>query len=113
MKKYCTHIRIIAHTQVCTGYETFTEQFLEFDFGKIRMCFWITTNTMLQQVRILRKKFKKAHIMEIQLNGGTVSEKVDWAVSHFEKQIPLDSVFAQDEMIDVIGVTKGKGMKGE
>lgn len=50
--------------------------------------------------------------MEIQLNGGTSSDKVDFARQHFEKQIPLNSVFAQDEMIDCIGVTKGKGFKG-
>lgn len=51
--------------------------------------------------------------MEIQLNGGTIADKIDWAVSHFEKQIPVANVFNQDEMVDVIGVTKGKGVKGE
>lgn len=50
--------------------------------------------------------------MEIQLNGGTVAEKVDWAREHFEKQIPVEQVFKQNEMIDCIGVTKGKGFKG-
>ncbi len=30
----------------------------------------------------------------------------------FEKPIPVDSVFAQDEMIDIIGITKGKGYQG-
>merc|ERR1712002_732552 len=49
---------------------------------------------------------------EIQLNGGSIADKVDFAVSHFEKQIPIGEVFAQDEMIDMIGVTKGKGVKG-
>jgi len=29
-----------------------------------------------------------------------------------EKQIPITQVFSQDEMIDCIGVTKGKGFKG-
>ncbi|GAA47534.1 60S ribosomal protein L3 [Clonorchis sinensis] len=58
------------------------------------------------------KSKKKAHIMEIQVNGGTVSQKVDWIRQHFEKQIPIVNVFSQDEMIDVIGVTKGKGFKG-
>merc|ERR1711915_243136 len=33
-------------------------------------------------------------------------------IAHFEKQIPISEVFAQDEMIDIIGVTKGKGVKG-
>lgn len=50
--------------------------------------------------------------MEIQLNGGTISDKVDWAREHFEKTIPINSIFVQDEMIDVIGVTKGRGVKG-
>lgn len=50
--------------------------------------------------------------MEIQINGGTVPEKVQWAKEHFEKAIPVTHVFTPDEMIDCIGVTKGKGYKG-
>lgn len=50
--------------------------------------------------------------MEIQLNGGTIADKVQWARTHMEKPVPVNNVFAQDEMIDVIGVTKGKGTKG-
>lgn len=50
--------------------------------------------------------------MEIQLNGGTVEDKVKWARDHFEKTVSVSDVFAQDEMIDCIGVTKGKGYKG-
>jgi len=64
------------------------------------------------QMKLLKKRQKKAHVMEIQLNGGTISQKVDWAKQHLEKQIPVSSVFSQDEMIDCIGVTKGKGYKG-
>lgn len=60
----------------------------------------------------MKHRNKKADIMEIQINGGTIPEKVDWAREHFEKQIPVDQVFTQDEMIDCIGVTKGKGFKG-
>ena len=51
--------------------------------------------------------------MEVQLNGGSISDKVDFAREHFEKEIPVNSVFAQDECIDVIGVTKGHGFKGK
>ena len=50
--------------------------------------------------------------MEIQLNGGTVEEKVQWARDHLEKPVSVSQVFGPDEMIDVIGVTKGKGYKG-
>jgi large subunit ribosomal protein L3e len=78
MKKYCTVIRVVAHTQQ----------------------------------KILRKRQKKAHIMEIQVNGGTIPEKVDWAREHFEKAVNITDVIAEDEMIDIIGVTKGHGRKG-
>ncbi|CAJ0962999.1 unnamed protein product, partial [Mesorhabditis belari] len=78
MKKYCTTIRVIAHTQQ----------------------------------KLLKKRDKKAHIVEIQVNGGTVEEKVNWAREHLEKQVPVDSVFSQDELVDTIGVTKGHGFKG-
>ncbi|XP_035211309.1 60S ribosomal protein L3-like [Stegodyphus dumicola] len=64
------------------------------------------------QMKLMRKRQKKAHIMEIQLNGGNISQKIKWARDHLEKPVPLSQVFAQDEMIDVIGVTKGKGFKG-
>ena len=39
--------------------------------------------------------------------------QVNFAREHFEKEVPVGQVFAQDEMIDVIGVTKGHGYKGE
>ncbi|KAI7867688.1 60S ribosomal protein L3 [Spinellus fusiger] len=78
IKKYCSVVRVIAHTQV----------------GKARL------------------GQKKAHIMEVQLNGGNVSQKVDWAREHFEKEVTVGSIFEQDEMIDVIGTTKGHGFEG-
>ena len=41
------------------------------------------------------------------------SNQVNFAREHFEKEVTVGEVFAQDEMIDVIGVTKGHGYKGE
>ncbi|KAB1208548.1 60S ribosomal protein L3 [Morella rubra] len=79
MKKYCTVIRVLAHTQV-------------------------------RKMKGLKQK--KAHLMEIQVNGGTIAQKVDYAYDFFEKQVPVDAVFQKDEMIDIIGVTKGKGYEG-
>jgi len=45
IKKYCTVVRVIAHTQI----------------------------------RKLKLRQKKAHIMEIQVNGGTIADKVGFA----------------------------------
>merc|ERR1712212_1135423 len=64
------------------------------------------------QMKILRRRQKKAHIIEVQLNGGSVADKVDFARNHFEKEIPVTAVFSNDEMMDIIGVTKGHGFKG-
>jgi len=55
---------------------------------------------------------KRAHLIEIQINGGTVSEKVDWGVKLFEQEVPVASVFSKDEMIDCIGITRGHGFEG-
>lgn len=64
------------------------------------------------QMRLLPLRQKKSHLMEVQLNGGTISDKVDWAREKLEQAVPVSNVFTQDEMIDVIGVTKGHGYKG-
>jgi large subunit ribosomal protein L3e len=64
------------------------------------------------QIKTLKLRQKKAHIQEIQVNGGTVEQKVDFAVNLFEKKVPIDAIFQENEMIDVIGVTKGKGFEG-
>ncbi|KAJ4799232.1 60S ribosomal protein L3 [Rhynchospora pubera] len=70
----------------------------------------ILAHTQIRKMKGLKQK--KAHLMEIQVNGGTVPEKVDFAYQLFEKTVPVDAVFQKDEMIDVIGVTKGKGYEG-
>uniref|UniRef100_A0A8C1HL28 Large ribosomal subunit protein uL3 n=1 Tax=Cyprinus carpio carpio TaxID=630221 RepID=A0A8C1HL28_CYPCA len=64
------------------------------------------------QMRLLPLRQKKSHLMEIQLNGGSIADKVDWAREKLEQPIPISNVFGQDEMIDIIGVTKGHGYKG-
>jgi large subunit ribosomal protein L3e len=65
------------------------------------------------QIEKCNLRQKKAHLMEIQVNGGkTVAEKVDYAKALFERKVPIESVFTQDEMIDTIAVTKGKGYEG-
>merc|ERR1712127_555625 len=64
------------------------------------------------QVKKLHLRIKKAHIMEIQVNGGDAAAKVSFAKALFEKEVTVDSVFAKDEQIDVIGVTRGHGYEG-
>jgi len=64
------------------------------------------------QTKKLPLRRKKAHLMEIQVNGGTVADKVNFARGLFEKEVEVGAVFGCNEMIDLIGVTKGKGYEG-
>lgn len=92
----------------------------------------------------------KCHMMEVQVNGGSVADKVDFAYGLFEKevsmllhvlwlvsflqyvaldsrsqlsrvvlhhvfhalQVTVDSVVQQNDMIDTIAITKGRGTQG-
>lgn len=72
-------------------------------------CVRVLAHTQIRKIKVGQKK---AHLMEIQVNGGDIAAKVDFASQMFEKQVPVDAVFSKDEMCDVIGVTKGKGYEG-
>merc|ERR1711970_200654 len=64
------------------------------------------------QMSGLSLRQKKAHLMEIQVNGGSIADKVDWVRNNFENTVPVNTVFAKNEMIDCIGITKGRGYHG-
>jgi len=85
---------------------------IEKDFAKMVKYCQVIRVIAHTQMKLLKKRQKKAHIMEIQLNGGTIADKVKFARDHLEKQVNINQIFAQDEMIDTIGVTKGRGFKG-
>merc|ERR1711878_2752 len=85
---------------------------IEKDLAKMKKYCKVIRVIVHTQMKLLKKRQKKAHIMEVQVNGGSVPQKVDWARDMLEKQVNVGSVFSQDELIDVIGVTKGKGYKG-
>lgn len=69
----------------------------------------LIAHTQTQRIPL---RLKKAHIMEIQVNGGNAADKVAFARNLLEKPIPVDGVFAKNEMIDTIAVTKGHGFEG-
>jgi len=64
------------------------------------------------QIEKCKLRQRKAHLMEIQVNGGDVTKKVEWAVSKFEAEVTVGEVFQDNEMIDTISITRGKGTTG-
>jgi len=85
---------------------------IERDLAKIKKYCKVVRVIVHTQMKLMRHRQKKAHVMEIQLNGGSVADKVNWAREHLEKTVSITDVFQPNEMIDIIGVTKGKGFKG-
>jgi len=66
-------------------------------------------HTQISKIRVTQKR---THVKEIQINGGSTADKVDFVRNLFEQEIKIADTFGQDEMVDVIGTTKGKGFNG-
>jgi len=64
------------------------------------------------QVSKVKLGQKKAQIKEIQINGGSISDKVDFCTKLFEQEVRISDVFDKDEMVDIIGVSRGRGFDG-
>ena len=60
----------------------------------------------------LNLRQKKAHVLEIQVNGGTVEQKVAYAKQLLEQKVVVSSVFREGERIDLAAATKGNGFEG-
>lgn len=64
------------------------------------------------QIRKVKLRQKVAHLVEIQVNGGDVAAKVDFAKNLFEKEVEVSTVFTEGEVIDVCAATRGHGFEG-
>jgi len=54
---------------------------------------------------------KKPEVIELKISG-SLKEKIEFIKSHIDKEIPVDQVFREAQVIDVRAVTKGKGLQG-
>jgi len=78
----------------------------------LKYCTTVRAIVHTQQHLMSNIRSRKAHVMEVQVNGGTIAEKVNFAKSFFEKDVNIDNVFNKWELVDIIGVTKGHGFEG-
>lgn len=102
-----------AYTKYAAKYQEDGGKDIEHELDRIAKFCTVVRVVAHTQVKKLNLRLKKAHVMEIQVNGGSDAKaKVDFAKSLFEKEVTIDSVFAKDEQLDVIGVTKGRGYEG-
>ena len=55
---------------------------------------------------------KSPHIFEMPIGGKTPAEKLTKAQELLAKDIPISEIFDEGQLIDVHGITKGKGFQG-
>jgi len=83
------------------------------DIQRIRKYCQVVRVLCATQIDKIKLRQRKAHLMEIQVNGGAnVAEKVAWANAKFETEVTVGEVFAENEMVDTIAITRGKGTAG-
>ncbi|KAL0621485.1 60S ribosomal protein L3 [Plecturocebus cupreus] len=98
-----------AFTKYCKKWQDEDDkQQLGKDFSSVKKYCPVIRVIAHTQRHLLPLHLKKAHLMEIQVNGGTVAKKLDWACERLEEQVSVNQVSGQEEMINVIGVAKGK-----
>jgi len=85
---------------------------IKFELERMRKYCQVIRVIAHTQIDLVRLKQHKSHVMEIQVNGGNIGAKVDYAHAWLEKKLQVDQVFHQDEMIDALSATKGKGFEG-
>jgi len=64
------------------------------------------------QPRLASVPKKKPDIAEIKIDGGTVQEQFEYAKSLLGRTVSAEEVFKPGQFVDVVAVTKGKGVQG-
>jgi large subunit ribosomal protein L3e len=81
-------------------------------FAKKASVIRVIAHTQNRKLRNHTVGTKKAFIQEIQVNGGSIADKLKLAAELMEKEVRIDSVFNQSEACDVCSVTRGHGFEG-
>jgi len=89
-----------------------TRKYIEKDIARIKKYADVVRVIAHTQPQRLHLHHKKANVLEVQINGGDATAKVNFGLGLFEKTFGVTDVFQESEMIDTIAVTKGHGYEG-
>jgi len=87
-------------------------QDIESELNRVKQYCQVVRVLAHTQVRKIKLRQKAAHLVEIQVNGGDVAAKVDFAKNLFEKDVDVTTVFTEGEVIDICAATRGHGFEG-
>ena len=68
-------------------YGNYWKLLIESDLNKTKRYCKVIRVIVHTQMKMLNQRQKKAFITEIQLNGGSIVDKVDWARDHLENKL--------------------------
>ncbi|MCK5403004.1 50S ribosomal protein L3, partial [Candidatus Bathyarchaeota archaeon] len=55
---------------------------------------------------------KKPNVFEVKIDGGTIKDQLNYLKTILGKKVELSEIFKEGQFVDVIAVTKGKGIQG-
>jgi large subunit ribosomal protein L3 len=67
---------------------------------------------VVDQPRLAKLPRKNPHLLEVKIGGKSAREQFEFAKSILGKEVAVGSVFKEGEYVDVVGVTRGKGIQG-
>jgi len=67
---------------------------------------------LASQPRIARLGRKVPELLEVKLGGEASKQQFEYARSQLGKEITISDAFKEGDWVDVIGITKGKGIQG-
>jgi large subunit ribosomal protein L3 len=67
---------------------------------------------LASQPRIARLGRKTPELLEAKLGGVTLKEQFEYARNQLGKEVKVSDAFKEGDWLDVIGITKGKGIQG-
>jgi len=87
-------------------------QDVQFELDRIKKYCQVVRVLAHTQIRKVKLRQKAAHLLEIQVNGGDVDAKVEFAKNLFEKDVSVDNVVSEGEVVDICAATRGHGFEG-
>jgi large subunit ribosomal protein L3 len=67
---------------------------------------------LASQPRIARLGRKTPELFEVRLGGVALKEQFEYARNQLSKEVKVSDAFKEGDWLDVIGITKGKGIQG-
>ncbi len=62
--------------------------------------------------RVISKGRKKPELLEVKVGGGEIKQQLEYAKTMLGQEVKASNIFKEGQMIDIIGVSKGKGFQG-